>query len=84
MFSGLFGGNSGKPMPQDEERGPVPNLSTVRLFTVGEVAELFRVSNMTVYRLVRDRKLRAVRVGHSYRIPAQAVFEYLYKSGRPP
>lgn len=71
-------------MPQDEERAGVPNLSTVWLLTVAEVAELFRVSNMTVYRLVRDRELRAVRVGHSYRIPAQAVFEYLYKSGKLP
>ncbi len=84
MLLGFFRGNTGKPMPQDEERNPVPNLSTVRLLTVGEVAQLFRVSNMTVYRLVRDRKLRAVRVGHSYRIPAQAVYEYLYKSGRLP
>ena len=71
-------------MPKDEERDGVPNPSTGKLLTVREVADLFRVSKMTVYRLVRDRKLRAVRVGHSYRIPAQAVYEYLYKPGRLP
>ena len=49
------------------------DLSDVRFLTVAEVAELMRVSNMTVYRLVQSGKLPAVRFGRSYRIPESAV-----------
>jgi excisionase family DNA binding protein len=45
--------------------------------TVAEVALAMRVSNMTVYRLVHEGELPAVRFGRSYRVPAQAVKEYL-------
>jgi excisionase family DNA binding protein len=41
---------------------------TGRLFTVAEVAAVMRVSNMTVYRLIRSGELPALRVGKSYRI----------------
>ncbi len=36
--------------------------------TVAEVAELMRVSTMTVYRLIKAGDLPATRVGKSYRI----------------
>jgi len=45
--------------------------------TVAEVAELMRVSKMTVYRLVHAGDLTAVRVGRSLRVPEEAVHEYL-------
>ena len=45
--------------------------------TVAEVALAMRVSKMTVYRLVHARELPAVSFGKSYRVPAQAVKEYL-------
>jgi excisionase family DNA binding protein len=45
--------------------------------TVAEVALEMRVSKMTVYRLVHAKKLPAVSFGKSYRVPAQAVKEYL-------
>ncbi|RAX47319.1 AlpA family transcriptional regulator [Arthrobacter sp. AQ5-05] len=45
--------------------------------TVTEVALAMRVSKMTVYRLVHEGELVAVRFGRSYRVPAQAVQEYL-------
>jgi excisionase family DNA binding protein len=51
----------------------VADLSDVRFLTVAEVAEMMRVSNMTVYRLVQSGKLPAVRFGRSYRIPESAV-----------
>jgi excisionase family DNA binding protein len=38
------------------------------LLTVAEVAEALRVSNMTVYRLIRAGDLPALRVGKNYRI----------------
>jgi len=49
------------------------DLSDVRFLTVAEVAEMMRVSSMTVYRLVRAGELPAVRFGRSYRIPESAV-----------
>jgi excisionase family DNA binding protein len=49
------------------------DLSDVRFLTVAEVAEMMRVSNMTVYRLVQSGQLPAVRFGRSYRIPESAV-----------
>lgn len=52
-------------------------LSEVRFLTVSEVAELMRVSKMTVYRLVHSGDLNAVRVGRSFRVPEQAVHAYL-------
>lgn len=39
-----------------------------RLLTVAEVASAMRVSNMTVYRLIKGGELPAVRVGKSYRL----------------
>jgi len=53
------------------------SLSEVRFLTVAEVAALMRVSKMTVYRLVQSGELAAVRVGRSYRVPEQAVHDYL-------
>ena len=49
------------------------DLSDVRFLTVAEVAEMMRVSNMTVYRLVHSGDPPAVRFGRSFRIPESAV-----------
>ena len=55
-------------------------LSEVRFLTVAEVATVMRVSKMTVYRLVHSGELPAVRVGRSFRVPEQAVNDYLRDS----
>jgi excisionase family DNA binding protein len=55
-------------------------LSEVRFLTVAEVASLMRVSKMTVYRLVHNGDLPAIRVGRSFRVPEQAVHDYLRDS----
>ncbi len=47
------------------------------LLTVGEVANLMRVSNMTVYRLIKSGQLAAVRVGKNYRIRRRDLERYL-------
>jgi excisionase family DNA binding protein len=47
------------------------------LLTVAEVAATMRVSNMTVYRLIKVGDLAAVRVGKSYRIRESDVQSYL-------
>ncbi|MFB9377460.1 helix-turn-helix domain-containing protein [Kineococcus gynurae] len=61
-------------MPEDRP------LSDVRFLTVAEVAAMMRVSKMTVYRLVHNGELPAVRVGRSFRVPEDAVHEYLRQS----
>jgi excisionase family DNA binding protein len=48
-----------------------------RLLTVGEVAATMRVSNMTVYRLIKNGDLPALRVGKNYRIRESDVEVYL-------
>jgi excisionase family DNA binding protein len=53
----------------NNERGP--------FLTVAEVAEMLRVSNMTVYRLVNAGAMKAVRIGKSYRISETEVDRYL-------
>lgn len=49
----------------------------VRYLTVAEVAEVMRVSRMTVYRLVHAGELPALRVGRSFRVPQDALTAYL-------
>jgi excisionase family DNA binding protein len=44
---------------------------------VAEVAEHMRVSNMTVYRLIKAGQLPAIRVGKNYRIRDADLAEYL-------
>lgn len=55
-------------------------LGEVRFLTVAEVASIMRVSKMTVYRMVHNGELPAVRVGRSFRVPQDAVHEYLDSS----
>lgn len=56
------------------EGGP---LGSDRLYTVAEVAQHMRVSNMTIYRLIKAGDLPAVRVGKNYRIRARDLGAYL-------
>jgi len=52
-------------------------VPTERFLTVQEVAELMRVSTMTVYRLIKSGELRAARVGRSFRLREDEVEAYL-------
>lgn len=56
------------------------NATGSQFLTVAEVASLMRVSKMTVYRLVHNGELPAVRVGRSFRVHAKAVHDYLETS----
>ncbi|MFM8238545.1 MAG: helix-turn-helix domain-containing protein [Actinomycetota bacterium] len=52
-------------------------LSKARFLTVQEVADLMRVSSMTVYRLIKAGELPAVRVGRAFRVSETDVDAYL-------
>ncbi|MEZ0094965.1 excisionase family DNA binding protein [Streptacidiphilus sp. EB129] len=60
--------------PKTPQERPLPG---VNFLTVAEVASVMRVSKMTVYRLVHSSELPAIRVGRSFRVPEQAVHDYL-------
>jgi excisionase family DNA binding protein len=53
------------------------------LLTVAEVSTMLRVSKMTIYRMVHSGELDHVRVGRSFRIPANAVRGILEHRGVP-
>ena len=51
-----------------------------RFLTASEAAERMRVSKMTVYRLIRSGKIRAVQIGKAYRVRESDLEEYLNSS----
>ena len=53
------------------------SFATARFLTVQEVADMLRVSSMTVYRLIKAGDLPAVRVGLSFRVREADVDAYL-------
>ena len=53
-------------------------IGSVRFYKVAEVAELLRVSKMSVYRLIHCGDMEAIQVGRSFRVPAHAVDAYLH------
>ncbi|MEC5192559.1 MULTISPECIES: helix-turn-helix domain-containing protein [unclassified Arthrobacter] len=58
------------------------NVSS-HFLTIAEVAAAMRVSKMTVYRLVKAHAIAAVRVGRSFRVPEDAVNDYIRRSTEP-
>lgn len=51
--------------------------SRTTFLTVAEVADMLRVSRMTVYRWVHAGEIPAVRFGRSFRVPQQAVESFM-------
>jgi excisionase family DNA binding protein len=54
---------------------PIPEflIASERLLTVGQVAERLQVSPRTVWRLIHDGRLPAVRIGRAVRLRPDAV-----------
>jgi excisionase family DNA binding protein len=53
------------------------DTTNTRFLTVGEIATVLRVSNMTVYRLINAGQLPAVRIGRSFRLREEDLDRYL-------
>jgi excisionase family DNA binding protein len=64
-------------MAKRSHSGWVGRQAGDRLLIVAEVAATMRVSNMTVYRLIKSGDLPALRVGKNYRIRESDVDVYL-------
>lgn len=52
--------------------------------SVAEVAERFRVSPMTIYRLCQSGELVSVRVGRSFRIPLRSYERFIETHTKTP
>lgn len=52
-------------------------FTEARLLTANEVADLMRVSRMTVYRLIKNGEMPSLRVGKGYRFREEDVHDYL-------
>ncbi len=48
-------------------------------YTIAEIAEMYRVSKMTIYRLVSAGRLESIRVGRSFRVSHAALVSYFEK-----
>lgn len=59
---------------------PTPTPASSNFLTIEEVAQVLRVSKMTVYRLVQTHEIDAVRFGRLYRVPQEAVDSYIERS----
>ena len=73
MAANTPGGDTG-------DLGAVGDMADVVFLTIAEVAAKMRVSKMTVYRMVHNGDLPAVRVGRSFRVTEEDLNEYLRKS----
>ncbi|GAA2350773.1 hypothetical protein GCM10010376_86380 [Streptomyces violaceusniger] len=72
-----------QPTTPSEQRQSSQELTDQgRFLTVAEVASLMRIGKMTVYRLVHSGHLPAVRVGRAFKVPEQAVHDYLQENVR--
>lgn len=47
------------------------------LYTVQEIAEALRVHSRTAYRLVKEGKIKGIKVGSQWRIPESALLDYI-------
>lgn len=44
-----------------------------RFYTIDEVAELLGLSSQTIRKLVKEGRIKAIRLGHAYRIPMESI-----------
>ena len=63
---------SGSCVPKNIKRYP-------DALTVGEVAEILRVSTNTVYKLIKNGEISAVKIGREKRIAKNALMKHLLK-----
>lgn len=60
-----------------KERYPIIFEKYGDMLTVEQLAEYLSVSKNTVYKMLKDRKIKGKRVGKDWRIPTIRIIEYL-------
>jgi excisionase family DNA binding protein len=53
------------------------DLSTATLFTVQEVSQLLKLSVLTIYKYIKERKLEAIEFGGHYRIEKSSLENFI-------
>jgi excisionase family DNA binding protein len=74
--AGLSSGR-GTGVPSLDQMAMQEPFTEARLLTATEVADLMRVSRMTVYRLIKSGEMPSLRVGKGYRFREEDVHDYL-------
>lgn len=59
--------------------GAIENDEYPEIMNVEEVADFFRVSNQTIYNMLRAGKLPAVKVGREWRFPRDKIKKLIFK-----
>lgn len=62
------------------DRDPEPRCLTVKVWP--ELAELLGISKNKAYQLIRENEIRHLKIGRVYRVPRDAVEEYLRNGTR--
>lgn len=50
-----------------------------RFYSIDEVAEILGLSSQTIRKLVKKGRIKAIRLGHAYRIPVESI-QYLKRN----
>ena len=66
-----------------EAHGSIPKELPLVL-RVEDLAQMLSIGRNTAYALVRSGEIRSIRIGKSYRIPKEAIEEYLANHHNPP
>ena len=60
------------------------NLDTYNdLITVDELCDILAIGKNTAYRLLNDKRIKAFRIGRTWKISRQAVTDFIYQSNYP-
>ena len=57
-----------------------PTKAIPLVYTVKEVSQTLQIGKTLVYRLIRSKKLRSIRVGNKYLVPRDALVDFLNRS----
>jgi len=52
-------------------------MGEIELYTLQEAADILKVSRQSVYNFVRDKRLKAAKVGREYRVTKEDLKEFI-------
>ena len=69
---------------QKELEPSIPVLGIqFKFFYVSEVAAMLRVSSLTIYKLIHEEKLHAIKIGRAWKVPKKAILSYIRSLNDP-
>lgn len=55
-------------------------MDNQEIITIDEMCEILNIGKNTAYKLLKDKEISAFRIGRHWKIPKDAVNEYIYNS----